>query len=200
MGAGAEIIPRSSIPPQAGTYILILHLASPIELRVGRLGASRFPAGWYGYVGSALGPGGLAARLGRHLRRHKRLHWHIDYLLAVAELTEIWWAVSPEQQECAWVRALSQLPGATVPLPGFGASDCHCPAHLLYFDHRPSFSALVSQLEGQCALHCTPLWQAQAVKGVGERPCNLAIGGKASIIIWPYLVDGEDTGGRGDST
>lgn len=157
VSTGTESLPCSLIPPQAGTYILILHLASPVELRVGRLGISHFPVGWYSYVGSALGPGGLAARLTCHLRRRKRLHWHIDYLLAAAELTEIWWTVSPKRQECAWARVLSWLPGATALMPGFGASDCHCPAHLLYFDYRPSFPALVSQLEEQCALHRTPL-------------------------------------------
>jgi len=35
-----------------------------------------------------------------------------------------WWTVSPERWECAWAEALSRLPGATVPLLGFGASDC----------------------------------------------------------------------------
>lgn len=156
-GMKANSIPFSLIPPRPGTYVLIVHLAFPTELRVGKLGAFHCPAGWYAYVGSARGPGGLAARLTRHQQRHKRLHWHIDYLLAVSELTEIWWVVSPERRECAWAEALSRLAGATVPLPGFGASDCYCISHLLRFAHRPSSLALTSQLEGRCALCLTVL-------------------------------------------
>jgi len=137
--AGASLVPSAP-----GTYVLVMRLCPSTEVRVGRLGVFRFPAGWYLYVGSALGLGGLAARLKRHLLRRKRLHWHIDHLLVVAELVEIWWRASPERQECAWARVLGRLPGASVPVPGFGASDCRCPAHLLYFAHRPSLSGLPS--------------------------------------------------------
>jgi len=39
--------------------------------------------GWYVYVGSALGPGGLAAKVGRHLGGRKMCRWHTAYLRAV---------------------------------------------------------------------------------------------------------------------
>ena len=152
-----EIIPLSLIPPRPGTYVLIVHLASPAEIEVGKLGACRCPAGWYAYVGSALGTGGLAARVIRHAQQSKRPHWHIDYLLAVSELTEIWWVASPERWECAWAQALRRLPGTTIPLPGFGSSDCRCPAHLLHFVDRPSCSTLATQLRGRCVLCLTVL-------------------------------------------
>jgi len=61
--------------------VLILRLPCPATVNVGRLGRVRFPAGWYAYVGSAYGPGGLAARISRHLRPSKPSHWHLDYLL-----------------------------------------------------------------------------------------------------------------------
>jgi len=51
-----------------------------------RPGQIPFPAGWYVYTGSARN--GLAQRVGRHLRHNKRKHWHIDYLLAVADRVE----------------------------------------------------------------------------------------------------------------
>ncbi len=39
--------------------------------------------GFYIYVGSACGPGGLRARISRHLcGKRKRLHWHIDRILS----------------------------------------------------------------------------------------------------------------------
>ena len=144
-------LPFSSIPSRPGSYVLIMRLHAPAELQVGKLGSLHCPAGWYTYVGSALGPGGLAARLARHRRREKRLHWHIDYLLALSQLTEIWWAVSSERWECTWAESLGRLPGAKVLFPGFGSSDCRCRAHLLYFARRPSLSSLAAKLEGPCA-------------------------------------------------
>lgn len=109
------------------------HLVQPLRLAVGRLGVCELPAGDLVYVGSALGPGGLAARLARHVRPDKRPHWHIDHLTAV--LTPEIWRVdaSGERLECAWVRDLLALPGASVPVSGFGSSDCRegCQAHLI---------------------------------------------------------------------
>ena len=39
--------------------------------------------GYYVYIGSGWGPGGLASRICRHLgcRPRRRLHWHIDRIL-----------------------------------------------------------------------------------------------------------------------
>ena len=127
-------------PPQPGSYVLILHLAQPATIGVGKLGAFEFPAGWYAYAGSALGPGGLAARLAHHRRRGKTLHWHIDYLLGHIELVEIWWAVDVKRKECVWASALRAVPGARVPVANFGASDCRCLAHLVHLQQRPVFS------------------------------------------------------------
>jgi len=65
-----------SVPPiddrRPGTYALVLRLARATTIHVGALGAVDFAPGWYVYVGSALGPGGLAARVNRHLSRSKR--------------------------------------------------------------------------------------------------------------------------------
>ena len=49
--------------PSKGIYALVLHLEHREEITVGKLGTVTFPAGYYLYVGSALGPGGLEARL-----------------------------------------------------------------------------------------------------------------------------------------
>jgi Uri superfamily endonuclease len=153
----ARSIPFSSVPPGPGTYALIMRLATPTDIAIGRLGAFCLPSGWYAYVGSALGPGGLAARLIRHRRRNKRPHWHIDYLVSVSHLTEIWWVASAERWECVWARAFSELPGMTMPVPGFGSSDCRCSAHLLCSASRFSLSALAAHLKGRWALCLTVL-------------------------------------------
>jgi Uri superfamily endonuclease len=130
-----------------GTYVLVIQMVRDTDLRVGRLGAVTFHRGYYCYVGSAMGPGGLRARLARHLRQQKKPHWHIDYLLRQALVMETWSAPSAARLECTWVRALLQLPGATLPVGGFGSSDCHCPAHVVRFAFRPSLRAFARQLQ-----------------------------------------------------
>ena len=119
-----------------GSYALVIRLAHGERLTVGRLGAFDFPAGYYLYLGSARN--GLAGRVGRHLRRDKKLHWHIDYLTATAGVCQVWWCgegEGAERRECEWAQAALKR-GATVKAPGFGASDCRCPTHLLYLESR----------------------------------------------------------------
>ena len=117
-----------------GTYIVALWLETAQTIRVGRLGPIQFPAGWYLYAGSALGPGGLTARLARHRRRlgrGKKPHWHVDYLREQAAWHGAWVRASDQPLECRWAAALRDLPGAEIVAHGFGASDCNCPAHLV---------------------------------------------------------------------
>ena len=122
-------------PPPAlpGSYALVLALEAAVELRVGRLGAFAFPAGRYVYCGSAFGPGGLAARMGRHAAGTGAPHWHIDVLRRAAMLEDWVWVVD-ERWECRWAQAL-RAAGGVVVAPGFGSSDCRsgCASHLLYF-------------------------------------------------------------------
>jgi Uri superfamily endonuclease len=128
-----------------GTYALILSLPhSAADICIGRLGRFYFPAGWYAYAGSARGPGGLAARLARHLRPLKPLHWHIDYFRAHARPVEIWYASGTQRRECAWAHALLGLPGASIPVPRFGASDCCCSTHLIHFAMLPDLMAFTN--------------------------------------------------------
>ena len=116
---------------EGGAYILELQGPDLLQLRVGRLGLLAVPAGRYIYLGSAYGPGGLAARVSRHLRTEgRRLHWHIDYLTAAVGVEAV--RVIPGGNECALVSSLQAHASTSVPFPGFGSSDCQCcPAHLL---------------------------------------------------------------------
>jgi Uri superfamily endonuclease len=131
---------------QKGTYLLVARLKRAARIQVGKLGQFDFAAGWYAYAGSALGPGGLEARLARHARRDKRNHWHIDYLLQHAVLEEIWQAAWPQRLECAWAAAIAGLPGAQLPVRGFGASDCRCAAHLIYLPERLDDGRIAARL------------------------------------------------------
>ncbi len=145
------------LPDAPGTYVLILRLPQASSVACGRLGALALAAGWYAYVGSARGPGGLAARIGHHLRRARRPHWHIDHLRAVAEVVAVWWAPGSPRLECAWAAALAGLPGAARPGAGFGASDCRCVGHLVALPGPPRASALSAALGQDGGLHVLDL-------------------------------------------
>jgi Uri superfamily endonuclease len=55
------------LPEAKGTYVLIAFEAHMKRLKIGRLGACDIVPGYYAYVGSAFGSGGLRARIGHHL-------------------------------------------------------------------------------------------------------------------------------------
>ncbi|MEM7530923.1 MAG: GIY-YIG nuclease family protein [Chloroflexota bacterium] len=124
-----------TITNQPGTYILILALVNPIaNLQIGRRLTVDFDAGFYAYVGSALGAGGLASRLRRHMKSATvmttRKHWHIDYLLPHAQRTGALIRAEDTRLECAWASWVEDM--AEECIIGFGASDCQCSGHLFY--------------------------------------------------------------------
>ena len=121
-----------------GTYALLLSSATDAVIRVGRLGDLQLQPGFYVYVGSALGSGGVRARLAHHMRLAERLHWHIDYLHRHTSLEEIWFCYDEKSREHAWARCFAKMPGASVTLAGFGSSDCDCGTHLFFFEKRPA--------------------------------------------------------------
>ena len=129
-------------PSLPGTYVLILHLPAAATIAVGALGTLRFPPGYYAYAGSALGPGGLAARVERHIAATRKRHWHVDSLREWARPFALWYATGAERRECTWARALTGLPGASIPAAGFGSSDCRCAAHLVRFSQAPGRTEL----------------------------------------------------------
>ena len=135
-----------ALPHGQGSYALLLQLAERREMQIGRLGSWPLAAGYYLYLGSACGPGGLAARLRRHLSPEKRPFWHIDYLRPAAEVVAISYLVDPTRWEHRWAAAAAGLPEASIPVPRFGASDCRCPTHLLYFPQQPTAASLISLL------------------------------------------------------
>ena len=126
---------RGEICREAGVYCLVLRVRRASRIWLSRFGSCRIEPGWYVYTGSAKRH--LLPRLTRHLRRHKRLHWHIDSLRAVASLPEIWVWPWTSGGECRTNTAVALLPGATLPWKGFGSSDCRCHAHLVFFPSRP---------------------------------------------------------------
>ena len=145
-----------------GTYALILSSSADQSVQIGRLGQLHVQPGFYVYVGSAFGPGGVLARVAHHRQRTAQPHWHIDYLRVVAPLTEIWYAYDPLRREHQWAEALRQLRGASTPLQRFGASDCTCASHLYFFTRRPSWHAFRRRMRQVCRDH-TPIYCQQLV-------------------------------------
>lgn len=131
-GDAGWIPPRAvdRLAPGPGAYGLLIRLPRRFSGPVGALGPVALPAGRYLYLGSAHGPGGLPARLRRHLRADKRLHWHVDHLTGAGRVERVF--VLPGGCECDLVDSALQLPDVTVPVAGFGSSDCRrCASHLL---------------------------------------------------------------------
>ncbi|HHJ14662.1 MAG TPA: GIY-YIG nuclease family protein [Gammaproteobacteria bacterium] len=147
-----------------GTYVLILRASSRCRIAVGRRGWLAVEPGYYSYVGSAFGPGGLRARLGRHLRQDKALRWHIDWLRRVSSPVAVWYSTSPERLEHVWAAYFQGLRGQH-PVAGFGCSDCRCLAHL-FFGHRPPGIAGFRRHAG-ARVRC---WYPPATAGSGSRP------------------------------
>lgn len=127
---------------------MILRLRTPDSLTIGKLGTFHFRAGWYTYVGSAMGAGGLRGRLKHHLAPLKKPHWHIDYLRQGALIEQIWYGVGDVNREHEWAKLLYTTPGARVVVPRFGASDCRCTTHLFHFAARPNIDRFQSLQEG----------------------------------------------------
>jgi len=109
--------------------LLVIRLDRRLDLQLsGR--THSLGAGTYVYCGNARGPGGLGARLARHLRIEKKPHWHVDSLIAAGRVLTAY--ADPDGSECRLLARLIRQPGSSVPLPGFGSSDCRrCPAHLV---------------------------------------------------------------------
>jgi len=139
------------LPEAKGTYVLIASVAQMKRLQIGRLGAYDIVPGFYAYVGSAFGSGGLRARLGHHLESTAAPHWHIDYLLGIAEPLELWFTTANRKLEHHWADLLEGAPQFRVPIPRFGASDYHRSrsSNLFYTKRQPSFRWFQQQLREQ---------------------------------------------------
>jgi Uri superfamily endonuclease len=129
------------LPEDKGTYVLIVQAAQMKRLEIGALGEFEVIPGFYAYVGSAFGSGGLRARIGHHLESMAGPHWHIDYLLQAANPVEVWFTTASRRLEPHWAELLEEAPGFRVAIPRFGASDYHRSrvSHLFYSKRRPSF-------------------------------------------------------------
>ncbi len=127
------------LPNQPGAYALLIKLSRRLNLPIARLHRPTLASGLYVYCGSARGPGGLAARVGRHLRRDKAIRWHVDHLTRAGRVLDVLCfpqapgaSCEPSQSECDIAQRYLQLPGVSMPVALLGSSDCRtCRSHLL---------------------------------------------------------------------
>jgi len=151
-----------------GGYALILRVGKEATIMIGRRAFTIDP-GVYIYSGSALGPGGVEARVERHLRRFERrdsrkggagkgggYRWHIDCLLPVAESFIAVCAESKRRTECLLTSVLKDK-GMQV-VKGFGSADCRsgCGGHLLFMLGGDTEAAIRAAVEGYNELGIKP--------------------------------------------
>ena len=136
-----------------GTYAIVLKSNAERSISVGKLGMLRVQAGFYIYIGSAFGPGGLEARMAHHQRTSHRSRWHIDYLRTAADICEMWYTFDPRPREHQWAETLAATRESTMPFPGFGSSDCSCLTHLFYFKSKPTIASFRRRLHAKIKDH-----------------------------------------------
>ncbi len=141
-----------------GAYGLLIELAKNLTIPTGRLGAREYTRGWYVYIGSAMR--GISGRLQHHLRRRKRAHWHVDYLLAHGGLEAVVAAKTHDRVECALARLLAERFEV---VPRFGSSGCHCSGHL--FHSRTGAALLNATVHAARSLGC----HTRVIKDPGRR-------------------------------
>jgi len=130
-----------------GLYVLVLRVEEGVY-RIGRLYHGRLPGGYYVYVGSAWGPGGLKARISRHLRRDKKPRWHIDWLTVSSRVRVVDVYVLPGYRDEGRLASILSEAGEC-PVRGFGSSDDpgnEC--HLFYLgSSKEVFEDLIGSME-----------------------------------------------------
>lgn len=141
--------------PARGNYTLVIRLKSPSLIRIAKKGQFNFQEGCYVYTGSALGNSAISLRhrVARHLRKRKELHWHIDYLLADAKasILAVVAGASKANRECEITNLIQRIERASLPIIGFGASDCrrNCKSHLVYFEKGVKLERIAQTYRGK---------------------------------------------------
>ncbi len=123
---------------------MVIKISEDLKIRVGRLGEGSFKEGDYIYIGSAKGC--LEARLRRHLRKDKKIYWHIDYLLKnkKTKILQIW--IIDKKMECQTAEVFCQDPTTEIIKKGFGSSDCKCLTHLFFIKNKKQIESILKEI------------------------------------------------------
>ncbi len=112
--------------PERGIYALLLRYEGG-DIEIGALGKLHFPPGYYVYIGSS--QNNLRKRIERHMRREKKLRWHIDYFVKNAKIVDI---VAAELSKLWEERIALELQQRYEFIKNFGAGDSSARSHLFY--------------------------------------------------------------------
>jgi Uri superfamily endonuclease len=118
-----------SINPEHSLYTIYLQLNDTQDISIGRLGNFHFQKGIYIYIGSA--KKNILHRIKRHKEVEKKYHWHFDYLRPYGTIINII-TYDNSFTECGLADKIRKDVGGSIPVKGFGASDCKCGSHLIY--------------------------------------------------------------------
>ena len=138
-----DLIKESLHPFHSGCYQIIFLLNRPILLKVGALCTLHLEEGYFIYTGRHRKA--LAARINRHLQKHKRIYWHVDYFTSHRAFQVKHLVIYPGvDAECQLNQAFREFLGARVVYPGLGSGDCqkHCAAHMHYCEMIPEKSII----------------------------------------------------------
>ncbi len=125
-----------------GIYILEIFAEKSFKVNSQKFHSKIFNDGYYYYVGSA--QKNLKSRIDRHLKREKKLHWHIDYITTIRtnKISNIYYFFNRGKNfECSLVQDLLKNTSLYTPVNDFGNSDCSiCDSHLLYKEKQIPYS------------------------------------------------------------
>jgi Uri superfamily endonuclease len=149
-----------------GTYIVVLTLEVATHFPVvGKFFRDvTLPPGFYTYIGSAFGSGGVWARVAHHVRHAIRPKWNLDFVRPAMAVEEVWFTFDNIKRECTWAKLVHSVLRGNVVVPRFGSWDCYqttqrCPTHFFHFDRLPSFrlfSRATQSIPGHAAVGMVP--------------------------------------------
>lgn len=118
----------------SGIYILELFCTKALKIMHPKFRDYEFSQGNYYYIGSA--QKNLKNRIARHLKKDKKLHWHIDYFTSENDVKITRVFILPnftKEFECRVVFKMGNIFKLQHKVLGFGNSDCNiCKSHFLF--------------------------------------------------------------------
>ncbi|ABN70508.1 protein of unknown function DUF123 [Staphylothermus marinus F1] len=117
---------KYDIPKSKGYYVLFINVGKACRITTRSGKKFNIKPGIYVYLGSAFGRGGLYSRIMRHLRKRKKLFWHIDYLLTCKQVEIIeYLTIECSKNKCIDYESFISrtLTNMFEPIKGFGCSD-----------------------------------------------------------------------------
>ncbi len=150
-----------------GVYVFVFRVARDFTTSVGSLGTIYFQQGVYGYIGSARGAGGVRSRVLHHIRKRKRLWWHIDYLTVASEVLPLYivYAETSRDVEPFLAQEIGLSPCWSGYVKGFGSSDKNSSTHLY----------LCRCCENLCITTIADVFRAIGLKPTIERIDSMAV-------------------------